>query len=72
MGGFGIAHWAVVAAIGMVLLGRGRFSAMAGDLAKGIKEFKKGMSDAEAPAPAARPVPTHPDRRHRAEGFMPQ
>jgi sec-independent protein translocase protein TatA len=66
MGGFSIAHWAIVAIVGMLLLGRGRFSAMTGDLAKGIKEFKKGMSEADEPAPQPKPAKRIEDGAPRA------
>ena len=50
MGGFSLWHWLVVGVIILLLFGKGRFSDMMGDVAKGIKSFKKGMSeDDEAP-----------------------
>ena len=50
MGSFSLWHWLVVGIIILLLFGRGRFSDMMGDVAKGIKSFKKGMSeDEEAP-----------------------
>jgi sec-independent protein translocase protein TatA len=59
MGGASIWHWIVVGLIVMLLFGRGKISEMMGDVAKGIKAFKKGMSDDDtAPAtsaPAAQP-----------------
>ena len=45
MGGTSIWHWLVVGVIVMLLFGRGKISEMMGDVAKGIKAFKKGMSD---------------------------
>jgi sec-independent protein translocase protein TatA len=45
MGGFSIWHWLVVGVIILLLFGKGRFSDMMGDVAKGIKSFKKGMSE---------------------------
>ena len=36
---------AVVVIIIVLLFGRGKISSLMGDLAKGIKSFKKGMSD---------------------------
>lgn len=55
MGGMSIWHWVVVGVIVMLLFGRGRFSGMMGDMAKGIKEFKKGMAeDDDAKAPPSR------------------
>ena len=47
MGSFSIWHWLVVGILVMLLFGRGRFSEMMGDVAKGIKSFKKGMADDE-------------------------
>lgn len=61
MGSMSIWHWLVVALIVMLLFGKGRISEMMGDLAKGIKSFKKGMADDDAPAPApARQVTQSP------------
>jgi sec-independent protein translocase protein TatA len=51
MGGFSLWHWLVVGVLVLLLFGKGRFSDMMGDVAKGIKSFKKGMSeDDEKPA----------------------
>lgn len=52
MGTFGIWHWLVVGILVLLLFGKGRFSDMMGDVAKGIKSFKKGMTEEdEAPKP---------------------
>lgn len=45
MGSFSIWHWLVVGIIILLLFGKGRFSDMMGDVAKGIKSFKKGMAE---------------------------
>ena len=45
MGGFSIWHWLIVGILVLLLFGKGRFSDMMGDVAKGIKSFKKGMSE---------------------------
>jgi sec-independent protein translocase protein TatA len=37
----------VIALLGILLFGRGRISDLMGDVAKGIKSFKKGLSDVE-------------------------
>ena len=63
MGGVSIWHWLVVGMIVLLLFGRGKISEMMGDVAKGIKAFKKGMTEDEtaatAPAaPSAEPVKT--------------
>tara|TARA_B100002019_G_C20817019_1_gene378702 strand:+ start:323 stop:508 length:186 start_codon:yes stop_codon:yes gene_type:complete len=42
-----IGFWqiAIVVVLVVLLFGRGKISALMGDVAKGIKSFKKGMSD---------------------------
>jgi sec-independent protein translocase protein TatA len=47
MGGFSIWHILIFAIIVLLLFGGNRFSAMMGDVAKGLKSFKQGMSDEE-------------------------
>jgi sec-independent protein translocase protein TatA len=49
MGGFSIWHWLIVGIVVMLLFGKGRFSDMMGDVAKGIKSFKKGMAEEDEP-----------------------
>jgi sec-independent protein translocase protein TatA len=46
-GGFSIWHWLIVGLVVLLLFGKGRFSDMMGDVAKGLKNFKKGMSEDE-------------------------
>lgn len=58
MGGFSIWHWLVLGVIVLLLFGKGRFSDMMGDVAKGIKSFKHGMSEDE----------TKPDASPTAQG----
>jgi sec-independent protein translocase protein TatA len=60
MGGASIWHWIVVGLIVVLLFGRGKISDLMGDVAKGIKAFKKGMSEDET---AVKPVtPSEPVR----------
>ena len=48
MGGLSIWHWIIVLAVGLLLFGgRGKVSDLMGDVAKGIKSFKKGLSEDE-------------------------
>ena len=47
MGGFSLWHWLIVGVVILLLFGKGRFSDMMGDVAKGLKSFKKGMSEDE-------------------------
>lgn len=56
MGGVSIWHWIVVGVIVMLLFGRGKVSELMGDVAKGIKSFKKGMAEDDTTA-AAKPEP---------------
>jgi len=48
MGGLSIWHWIIVVLVVLLLFGRGKISEMMGDMAKGIKAFKKGLSEDEA------------------------
>ena len=45
MGGFSIWHILIFAIIVLLLFGGNRFSAMMGDVAKGLKSFTQGMAD---------------------------
>jgi sec-independent protein translocase protein TatA len=47
MGSLSIWHWIVVIAVILLLFGRGKISELMGDVAQGIKAFKKGMSEDE-------------------------
>jgi sec-independent protein translocase protein TatA len=52
MGSFSIWHWIIVLAIVLLLFGTGRVSNLMGDLAKGVKAFKKGLAEDETDQPA--------------------
>lgn len=54
MGSFSLPHLLILAVVAILLLGGGRFSAMMGDVAKGVKNFKKGMAEEDE---AAKPAP---------------
>jgi sec-independent protein translocase protein TatA len=45
MGSLSIWHWLVVIVVVLLLFGRGKISELMGDMAEGIKAFKKGMAD---------------------------
>lgn len=47
MGSFSIWHWLIVLVVVLLLFGRGKIPELMGDMAKGIKSFKKGMTDDE-------------------------
>ncbi|MGQ0659521.1 twin-arginine translocase TatA/TatE family subunit [Sphingosinicella sp.] len=60
MGGFSLWHWLIVGLVVLLLFGKGRFSDMMGDVAKGLKSFKKGMSEDEEAAAAQRRIEAAP------------
>jgi sec-independent protein translocase protein TatA len=62
MGGFSLWHWLVVGIVILLLFGKGRFSDMMGDVAKGLKSFKKGISEEDE---------VRPQQPHRLEGDRP-
>jgi len=45
MGSLSIWHWMLVIVVVLLLFGRGKISDLMGDVAQGIKAFKKGMAD---------------------------
>jgi sec-independent protein translocase protein TatA len=56
MGGLSIWHWLIVGAVVLIVFGgKGKISDIMGDIAKGIKSFKKGLSeeDEKPPLPPA-------------------
>jgi sec-independent protein translocase protein TatA len=60
MGSFSIWHWLLVAVVIILLFGAKKVPSAMGDLAKGIKAFKRGLNDDSdaAPAAAQTPAPT--------------
>ena len=50
MGSLSIWHWLFVIVVVMLLFGRGKISELMGDVAKGVKSFKKGLADDDATA----------------------
>ena len=43
-------HWVLLVLVVVLLFGGGRISGLMGDVAKGIKSFKKGMTDEDETA----------------------
>ena len=68
MGSFSIWHWMFVGAVALLLFGgKGKISDIMGDVAKGIKSFKKGMADDDsADAGAAAPTAARIESRAAA------
>jgi sec-independent protein translocase protein TatA len=63
MGSFSIWHWMLFGAVALLLFGgKGKISDIMGDVAKGVKSFKKGLADDDEPnvaktAPVGAPRP---------------
>jgi sec-independent protein translocase protein TatA len=56
MGSFSLVHWIIAGAVVLLLFGgKGKISDLMGDFAKGIKSFKKGLSE-EDEKPAEKPA----------------
>ncbi len=56
MGSMSIWHWMLFGAVALLLFGgKGKISDIMGDVAKGIKSFKKGMNE-EDEVPPPRPI----------------
>jgi sec-independent protein translocase protein TatA len=45
MGSLSIWHWLVVILVVVLLFGRNKISDLMGDVARGVKSFKKGLAD---------------------------
>jgi sec-independent protein translocase protein TatA len=59
MGSFSIWHWMLFLAVALLLFGgKGKISDIMGDVAKGVKSFKKGMADDETTTEARSDVPS--------------
>ena len=62
MGGLSIWHWMLFAAVALLLFGgKGKISDIMGDVAKGVKSFKKGLADDDDEKPVQAP-PSAPPR----------
>jgi sec-independent protein translocase protein TatA len=62
MGGLSIWHWIIVGAVVLIVFGgKGKISDIMGDVAKGIKSFKKGLAE-ESDKPELGP-PSEPPMR---------
>ena len=53
MGSFSLIHWIILGVVILLLFGGNRFSAMMSDVAKGLKNFKQGLSEEDKPGDAA-------------------
>jgi sec-independent protein translocase protein TatA len=59
MGSLSVWHWLIFLAVALLLFGgSGKISSIMGDVAKGIKSFKKGMSEDDEAAKQPEPPRT--------------
>ena len=56
MGSFSIWHWLIVLVIVLLVFGSGKITNIMGDVAGGIKAFKKGMQDDDKVADKTEPT----------------
>ena len=63
MGGFSLIHWIILAVLLLLLFGGSRFSNMIGDVAKGLKSFKQGLSDEDEKAKSLPPQQAQPPQQ---------
>lgn len=67
MGGLSIWHWLIFLVVALLLFGgSGKISSIMGDVAKGIKSFKKGMSEDDEPAT---PPPADPFKKEEPKSL---
>ncbi len=57
MGALSLMHWIVVLVIVLLLFGAGKLPSVMGDVAKGIKSFKRGMREDEPSPPRVEGAP---------------
>lgn len=70
MGTFSLWHWIVVIIVVLLFFGRGKISELMGDMAQGIKAFKKGMAEddtAKSDKPAEPMKTINADLKQQAE-----
>jgi sec-independent protein translocase protein TatA len=66
--GLSAQHILLLMIIAMLLFGSGKISELMGDVAKGIKSFKKGMSEEDEPEkPAPRTIENEVPERDRTK-----
>jgi sec-independent protein translocase protein TatA len=63
MGEMSIMHWMIVIAVVVLLFGRGKISGLMGDVADGIKSFKRGMREDEVGASTVPSLEPHIERK---------
>lgn len=56
MGSLSIWHWLIVILVVVLLFGRNKISDLMGDVARGVKSFKKGLADDDDKALEEKPA----------------
>ena len=56
MGSMSIWHWLIVLIVVLLVFGSGKILTLMGDLAKGIKIFKKNIADDETPSSQSKTI----------------
>lgn len=63
----GWTHWLIVLIVVVLLFGgSGKLSAVMADVAKGIKSFRKGLSEDDKPQPPQNPPLSSSDTEHKS------
>ena len=64
MGSLSLWHWVIIIAVAALLFGgKGKVSDLMGDVAKGIKSFKKGLADEQDDAKSLQAAVEEPVRK---------
>jgi sec-independent protein translocase protein TatA len=68
MGTFSLWHWLILLAVVLVLFGgSGKISSLMGDVAKGIKSFKKGLAEDDSKTAEAKSIDQDVDRSAKVD-----
>ncbi|MDE2363854.1 MAG: twin-arginine translocase TatA/TatE family subunit [Hyphomicrobiales bacterium] len=68
MGSMSIWHWLILGGVVLLLFGgKGKVSDIMGDVAKGIKSFKKGLAEDDSAETAQRPAEPMKTIDHQAQ-----
>jgi sec-independent protein translocase protein TatA len=70
MGSMSIVHWMIVIVVVVLLFGRGKISGLMGDVAEGIKSFKKGVQEDEPRASTTASLEPQIERKPLTPGRM--
>lgn len=66
MGALSIWHWLIVLMVAIIFFGRGRISALMGDVGKGIKNLRQGLAETDDIQALAHEGNVPTSRAHRA------